>query len=45
MSFTLNPDEATNPCKGMPSPQTAEDEFKRRYADQFVDPAFRTVQA
>ena len=45
MSSTLTPDEATKPRKGMPSPQLAKDEFKRRYGDQFVDPAFRTVQA
>ena len=45
MSSTLNPDEATKPRKGMPSPQLAKDEFKRRYGDQFVDPAFRAVQA
>ena len=45
MASTMNPDEATKPRKGMPSPLLAKDEFKRRYSDQFVDPAFRTVQA
>ena len=33
------------PRKGMPSPQLAEADFKRRYNDQFFDPAFRAVQA
>lgn len=30
----------TEPRKGMPSPKLSEIEFKRRYSEQFVDPAF-----
>ena len=29
----------------MPTPQLSKDEFTRRYSQQFVDPAFRAVQA
>ena len=45
MPSTLKPGKAIEPRKGMPSPQLAEAEFKRRYNDQFFDPAFRAVQA
>ncbi|MGD9915372.1 MAG: flavodoxin family protein [Rhizobiaceae bacterium] len=31
--------------KGMPSPKLSESEFKRRYAEQFVDPAFAPLRA
>jgi multimeric flavodoxin WrbA len=31
------------PRKGMPSPRLSEDEFKRRYREQFVDPAFDSL--
>jgi multimeric flavodoxin WrbA len=34
----------TTPRKGMPSPKLSEAEFKRRYAEQFVDPAFEPVR-
>lgn len=33
------------PRKGMPSPQLSEGEFKARYRQQFVDPAFRPLEA
>ena len=45
MASIPKPDKATKPRKGMPSPQLTEDEFKRRFGDQFVDPAFRAVQS
>ncbi len=44
MPSTPKPGKAIKPRKGMPSPQLAEAEFKRRYNDQFFDPAFRAVQ-
>ena len=45
MPPTPKPGKAIKPRKGMPSPQLGEAEFKRRYNDQFFDPAFRAVQA
>ena len=33
------------PRKGMPGTQLTEHDFKRRYGEQFTDPAFRAVQA
>ena len=45
MPSTPKPDKAIKSRKGMPSPQLVEAEFKRRYNDQFFDPAFRAVQA
>ena len=33
------------PRKGMPSPRLDETEFKRRYREQFSDPAFKTLEA
>ena len=37
--------ESAQPRKGMPSPRLGEDEFKRRFLDQFQDPAFSSLQA
>ena len=37
--------EARAPRKGMPSPKLGEAEFKKRYRDQFFDPAFRPYDA
>ena len=37
--------KATTPRKGMPTTELSRDEFTRRYTEQFVDPAFRGVQA
>jgi multimeric flavodoxin WrbA len=34
-----------SPRKGMPSPRLGEDEYKRRYRQQFFDPAFRPHDA
>ncbi|TIN15489.1 MAG: NADPH-dependent FMN reductase, partial [Mesorhizobium sp.] len=31
------------PRKGMPSPKLSEEEFKARYKQQFVDPAFQPL--
>ena len=33
------------PRKGMPDPALSEAEFRRRYLEQFADPAFRTLDA
>src|ERR1700744_5606028 len=33
----------TEPRKGMPDPKLPEAEFKRRFRDQFVDPAFDSL--
>ena len=33
------------PRKGMPSPRLDEDEFKRRFVNQFIDPAFAPLAA
>ena len=32
------------PRKGMPSPKLNEDEFKHRYNEQFLDPAFNELR-
>jgi NADPH-dependent FMN reductase len=37
--------ESAQPRKGMPSPRLGEDEFKRRFFDQFQDMAFSSLQA
>jgi len=37
--------ESTQSRKGMPSPRLGEAEFKRRFLDQFQDPAFSSLQA
>ena len=37
--------ESAQPRKGMPSPRLGEDEFKRRFLDQFQDTAFSSLQA
>ena len=37
--------QRAQPRKGMPSPRLGEDEFKRRFLDQFQDPAFSSLQA
>ena len=37
--------KATTPRKGMPATELSRDEFTQRYSQQFVDPAFRAVQA
>jgi multimeric flavodoxin WrbA len=36
---------APEPRKGMPSPRLGEQEFKRRFLDQYVDPAFAPLAA
>ena len=36
--------QAPEPRKGMPSPRLGEQEFKQRFLDQFVDPAFAQLQ-
>lgn len=36
-------DKAPEPRKGMPSPRLKEAEFKRRYREQFNDPAFEAA--
>ncbi len=36
---------APEPRKGMPSPRLGEAEFKRRFLDQFIDPAFAPIEA
>ena len=41
----LKTDKATEPRKGMPSPQLDEAEFKRRFLAQFNDPCFDTLAA
>jgi hypothetical protein len=38
----LKTGKTTQPRTGMPSPQLDEDEFKRRFLAQFVDPGFET---
>lgn len=43
MASSLHGD-APEPRRGMPSPQLGEDEFKRRFRDQFKDPAFASRQ-
>ncbi len=42
--MTRKPGSA-QPRKGMPSPRLGEDEFKRRFLDQFQDPALGSLQA
>jgi hypothetical protein len=42
--MTRNPKSA-QPRKGMPSPRLGKHEFKRRFLDQFQDPAFSSLQA
>ena len=37
--------DATQPRKGMPATQLSKQNFKLRYGEQFIDPAFRAVQA
>src|SRR6266702_5520344 len=41
----LKTGKATEPRKGMPSPQLDEAEFKRRFLAQFNDPCFDTLAA
>jgi multimeric flavodoxin WrbA len=36
--------EVPEPRKGMPSPRLSEDEFKRRFRSQYVDPAFDGIR-
>ena len=45
MVKSLTSAKATQPRKGMPGTQLTEHDFKRRYGEQFTDPAFRAVQA
>jgi multimeric flavodoxin WrbA len=40
--FDTQAEKTPAPRKGMPSPRLDEREFKRRYRQQFFDPAFRT---
>ena len=37
--------KAPTPRKGMPSPRLGEGEFRKRFLDQFVDPAFAPLKA
>jgi multimeric flavodoxin WrbA len=42
---TDEPREDLSPRKGMPSPRLSREEFRRRYRQRFVDPAFDSVRS